>query len=124
MSVFPSRVARDIGNGCRRHADRRATNRKQQRRSRLGEAAALEHEPAFPDLPKAADELHSERDERARIRAALGQISDAQRVAIDLAFFSGLTQSEISVRLGTPLATVKARIRRRLLALRNELAAA
>lgn len=38
--------------------------RAQQRRSRLGEAAALEHETAFPDLPKAADELHSQRDER------------------------------------------------------------
>ena len=98
--------------------------RAQQRRARLGEAAALEHEATLPDSPKGADELHSERDERARIRAALSQISDTQRVAIDLAFFSGLTQSEISARLGTPLGTVKARIRRGLLALRNELAAA
>ena len=98
--------------------------RAQQRRSRLGEAAALEHETALPDSPKPADELHSERDERARIRAALSQISDTQRVAIDLAFFGGLTQSEISARLGTPLGTVKARIRRGLLALRNELATA
>ena len=98
--------------------------RAQQRRSRLDEAAALEHETAFPDLPKAADELHSERDERARVRAALTQISDTQRIAIDLAFFSGLTQVEISARLGTPLGTVKARIRRGLRALREELAAA
>ncbi len=95
-----------------------------QRRCRLGEAAARESETSLPDPPKAADQLHSERDERARVRAALSQISDAQRVAIDLAFFSGLTQSEISAKLGTPLGTVKARIRRGLLALREELAAA
>ncbi len=98
--------------------------RSQQRRWRMTEAATLESQTAFPDSPKAADELHGDRDERERVRAALSQISDAQRTAIDLAFFSGLTQSEISARLGAPLGTVKARIRRGLMALRDELAAA
>ncbi|MDQ6655718.1 MAG: sigma-70 family RNA polymerase sigma factor [Verrucomicrobiota bacterium] len=98
--------------------------RSQQRRSRMTEAATLESQTAFPDSPKAADELHGDRDERERVRAALSQISDAQRTAIDLAFFSGLTQSEIAAKLGAPLGTVKAWIRRGLMALRDELAEA
>ena len=60
-------------------------------------------------------------DERERVRAALSQIGEAQREAIDLAFFGGLTQTQISERLGAPLGTVKARIRRGLLALREVL---
>ena len=55
------------------------------------------------------------------MRAALAQLGDAQREAIDLAFFGGLTQTQISEKLGTPLGTVKARIRRGLLALRDVL---
>jgi RNA polymerase sigma-70 factor (ECF subfamily) len=55
------------------------------------------------------------------VRAALAQLSEGQREAIDLAFFAGLTQTQISERLGAPLGTVKARIRRGLLALREQL---
>jgi RNA polymerase sigma-70 factor (ECF subfamily) len=61
-------------------------------------------------------------DERDRVRRALAQLNDGQREAIDLAFFAGLTQSEIAEKLGAPLGTVKARIRRGLLALRDHLA--
>jgi RNA polymerase sigma-70 factor (ECF subfamily) len=98
--------------------------RSTQSRLRWMEAATLESETAFPDLPKAADEIHRDKEERERVRAALKQISDKQRTALDLAFFSGLTQLEISAKLGAPLGTVKARIRRGLMALREELAAA
>ena len=55
------------------------------------------------------------------MRAALARLTEDQREAISLAFFGGLTQSQIAEKLGAPLGTVKARIRRGLLALRDAL---
>ncbi|MEX1009767.1 MAG: sigma-70 family RNA polymerase sigma factor [Chthoniobacterales bacterium] len=56
------------------------------------------------------------------LRAAVGQLSPQQRRVIELAFFQGLTQSEIAGKLGEPLGTVKARARRGLLKLKELLA--
>jgi RNA polymerase sigma-70 factor, ECF subfamily len=96
--------------------------RSRQRQYRLHEAVATETSavPASDPVDRADDAL-ARSDERERVRAALAQLSAAQREAIDLAFFAGLTQTQISERLGTPLGTVKARIRRGLLALREML---
>ncbi len=47
------------------------------------------------------------------------QIPDEQRQAIELAFFSGLTHEEIAARLATPLGTIKARIRRGMIHMRE-----
>lgn len=60
-------------------------------------------------------------EEAAHVRSILHELPGEQREAIELAFFGDLTHHEISERLGQPLGTVKARIRRGLLRLRDRL---
>jgi RNA polymerase sigma-70 factor (ECF subfamily) len=55
------------------------------------------------------------------VRQALVALSDVQRETLELAYFGGLTQQEISDRTGTPLGTVKSRMRLGLLAMRRSL---
>jgi RNA polymerase sigma factor (sigma-70 family) len=59
--------------------------------------------------------------DRETVLAALGTLSDVQREALELGYFGGLTQQEIAARTGTPLGTVKSRMRLGLLALRRAL---
>lgn len=92
-----------------------------QRRFRTAEAAATELSIVPPESVKQADEMLDQSEERGRVRAALTKLPEGQREAIDLAFFGGMTQLEISSKLNAPLGTVKARIRRGLLALREVL---
>ena len=53
------------------------------------------------------------------VRAAMSVLSDVQREAIELAYWGGLSQSEIAERTGVPLGTVKSRMRLGLQALRG-----
>lgn len=57
------------------------------------------------------------------VRRALAQIPDAQRQAIEMAFFQGKTHVEISAELGEPLGTAKTRIRLGMRKLRSLLEA-
>jgi RNA polymerase sigma factor (sigma-70 family) len=71
----------------------------------------------MPDVwPEVAGRL-----DREQVRRALESISPPQREAIALAYYGGLTQQEIATRTGTPLGTVKSRVRLGLLALRHAL---
>ena len=61
-------------------------------------------------------------EDRGLVQTALGQLPEAQRRVIELAFFEGLTHAEIAQRLEQPLGTVKTRIRGAMLKLRDVLA--
>jgi RNA polymerase sigma-70 factor, ECF subfamily len=60
-------------------------------------------------------------EQRELVRLALGTLPAAQRRAIELVFFDGLTQTEAATVLNEPLGTIKARIRRGMLTLRKRL---
>jgi RNA polymerase sigma-70 factor, ECF subfamily len=57
-----------------------------------------------------------------RIRAALTRMPETQRKLVEMAFFEGLTHSELAERTGDPLGTIKSRLRAAVAGLRKELA--
>lgn len=65
----------------------------------------------------------SGRLDRDAVLAAVASLPAPQREAIDLAYFGGLTQVEISEQTGVPLGTVKSRVRLGLLSMRRALTA-
>jgi RNA polymerase sigma-70 factor (ECF subfamily) len=58
-------------------------------------------------------------EQRRIVMTALEQLPTEQRQALELAYFSGLTQQEIAARLGNPLGTIKTRMRLGLQKLRG-----
>jgi RNA polymerase sigma-70 factor (ECF subfamily) len=94
--------------------------RASQRRSRLAEEAGTAHGIA-EEVSDSVNETLVGREQAKLIQSAIVELPGEQRQAIELAYFSGLTQDEISKKLNTPLGTIKARIRRGLLKLRDQL---
>ena len=76
------------------------------------------------DLATAYDDVSETvevRVEHERVEVAMSKLSDDQRNALQLAYFGGLSQSEVAERLGIPLGTAKTRLRDGMIRLREEL---
>jgi RNA polymerase sigma-70 factor (ECF subfamily) len=95
--------------------------RSRRRRSSLLEKSAPADLGFDEDAFVAADEGALRGDEARVVRAALEELPPDQQRALRLAYFSGFTQEEIASNLGEPLGTIKARIRRGLMKLRETL---
>ena len=73
----------------------------------------------LPDRTRPAPDDLIAREEASQVRNAVSHLPADQRRALELAYFEGLSQSEIAAQLQTPLGTVKTRIRTALATLRR-----
>jgi RNA polymerase sigma-70 factor, ECF subfamily len=99
----------------------RALDRVRGRLARPDASADSEPIVEISDGTAPADEQLSIADRAGQVRAALSSLPLLQRLAIELAFYEGLTHTEIAERLEQPLGTVKTRIRQGLMKLRDQL---
>jgi RNA polymerase sigma-70 factor, ECF subfamily len=86
----------------------------------LSEDASPESLPGLP-LPGNPEEMLEMVEEQRRIRNAVAELPREQRVVLALAFFKGLSHSQIAELLGEPLGTVKSRVRLAMQKLRDRL---
>jgi RNA polymerase sigma-70 factor (ECF subfamily) len=87
----------------------RALDRIRSRGSALRLVQRASEDPLPPAPPPL--ELVEDRERGSRVARALATLPGPQREAIELAFFGGLSQSQIAARVGEPLGTVKTRLR-------------
>jgi RNA polymerase sigma-70 factor, ECF subfamily len=87
----------------------------------IGENAAVDDPPDWrAEDPQLAVQVQAD---RIAVRRALEQLPPDQRIALEMAYFSGLTQQEIAERLDQPLGTIKTRTRLAMKKLRSLLSA-
>lgn len=101
--------------GRSRALDRYRAHGARQRR----EAGPMEEE-SVSEAPS-PERLTSLGEERRVVAAALRALPAEQRLVIELAYFEGLSQTEMAERLGLPLGTVKTRVRLGMMALRDRI---
>jgi len=99
----------------------RAIDRLRSQKSRGRKTEAYELDRQADVAPRAQDpnETAFAGELRMAVAKALGVLPDVQRNALELAYFGGLSHSEIAEKLDTPLGTVKARIRQGMLRMRD-----
>jgi len=86
--------------------------RQRSRRALVQEKSEPELQESLGVTPATAPDLIFSAERREEVRSAMEALAPEQRQAIELAFFSGHTQTEVADQLGVPLGTIKARIRR------------
>ncbi len=72
-------------------------------------------------LPFNLESEAAQKEMLGKVRGALQDLSTEQREAVELAYFEGLTHSEIAARTGDPLGTVKTRLRSAVESLKTKL---
>ena len=94
------------------------------RRGRVRPQATDDEQAAqeLADASPAIDLTLVSEQQAAAVRAALEALPDSQRAPLELAYYEGLSQSEIAERLQTPLGTIKTRMRQALMRLRDAVA--
>jgi RNA polymerase sigma-70 factor, ECF subfamily len=75
--------------------------------------------PALPSSGRNPEQVTISTEEAVIVKRALGELPDSQRELLDLAYYEGLTHTEIADRTGIPLGTVKTRLRAAMTTLRD-----
>lgn len=90
---------------------------------RLRKMSAAKRTPVHvaPGAVERPDEGAEHKQRREIVRKAIAELSPPQRTALELAYYEGLSHTEIAQRLGEPLGTVKTRIRQAMISMRLSL---